>query len=297
MSDTGKLDTGKLDTGKLDTGKLDTGNDPQIDYWNGRAGETWAALQDLLDRQIRPLGDRALAALAPAPGEAVLDVGCGCGDSALALAAAVGPTGRVLGVDVSRPMLEVARRRAAEAGLAQAAFAERDAAAAWEPAFDAIYSRFGVMFFADPTTAFRHLRGALRPSGRLAFVCWRPLAENPWMEVPVAAAAPLLPPLPPMDPEAPGPFAFARRERVAHLLAEAGWRDIQLTPFDCPIGGYALAEAVRLALRVGPLGMALAQAPEAKDRVKDAVRDALAAYDTADGVRLPSATWIVTARA
>lgn len=273
----------------------ETGNDAQIDYWNGRAGETWAALQDLLDRQIRPLGERAIAALSPAPGEAVLDIGCGCGDTSLALAAAVGPAGRVLGVDISRPMLDVARSRAA-AGGANIAFAERDAAALWEPGFDAIFSRFGVMFFADPTTAFRNLRGALRPGGRLAFVCWRPLAENPWMEVPVAAAARHLPPLPPMDPEAPGPFAFARRERVERMLEDAGWREVKLTPFDLPIGGYPLADAVRLALRVGPLGMALAQAPEAKERVKEAVREALAASDTEAGVRLPSATWVVTAR-
>ncbi|MDF2901645.1 MAG: SAM-dependent methyltransferase, partial [Phenylobacterium sp.] len=192
-----------------------TANADQIAYWNNAAGETWAALQDRLDRQIEPLGLRAIEAGAPQPGERVLDIGCGCGQTSFELARRVGPSGRVLGVDISAPMLEVARQRAAGAA-ANVSFIEADAQthAFQNGGFDLAISRFGVMFFDDPTAAFRNIGAALRPGGRLSFVCWRPMLENAWMATPLFAAMPLLPPLPPPDPAAPGPFAFADPERV-----------------------------------------------------------------------------------
>ena len=274
-------------------------NDDQIAYWNDSAGLTWAAMQDKLDAQIEPLGNGAMAVLAPAGGERVLDIGCGCGQTTLALAGRVGPTGAVLGIDISRPMLEVARRRIAELGLGQAKVIEADAQAhAFEPgAFDAVFSRFGVMFFDDPTKAFANIRKGLKSGGRLAFVCWRPFNENPWMQAPMLAALPhLAEPPPPPDPLAPGPFAFADPERVRGILAGAGFSDINIAPQDLAMGAPTVDEAVEVALKVGPLGRLLREQPDRTPAVVEAIRTMLSSHVTDEGVRLASATWIVSAR-
>jgi SAM-dependent methyltransferase len=269
-------------------------NTAQIEYWNGGAAETWVAQQERLDRQLDPLGRAALRALAPRRGEHVLDVGCGSGQTTLQLADAVGSAGRVVGIDVSLPLLAAARRRSRDAHVS---FVHADAQKhAFEQPFDAVYSRFGVMFFDDPVAAFANLRRALKPSGRVAFVCWRAEAENPIMTVPMVAAARHLPPLPPPpDPDAPGPFAFADGARLARILGAAGFGAISLTPHDEPIGGNDRAATLELALQIGPLGRLLREHPEHRAGVVDAVRDALEPF-IVDGIaRIPSATWIVTA--
>jgi SAM-dependent methyltransferase len=272
-------------------------NAAQIAHWNEVVSGTWIALQDKLDRQIGPLGSHALEALAPRPGEAILDIGCSCGATMLDLAAHVGADGRVVGLDVSEPMLAVGRQRANEAGAANIAFRAADAQTYpfEEAAFDAAFSRFGVMFFADPTAAFANIRKSLKPGGRLAFVCWRGLMENVWMKAPLDAALHLFDPLPPTDPHAPGPFALADPERIRAILTGAGFAAVSVTPHDQPIGGGTLDEAVRLSLKVGPLAALLREHPQHQDAAAEAVRRALAAYDGPDGVCLPSATWIVTA--
>lgn len=273
-------------------------NSAQVEYWNAIAGATWARYHDQLDRQIAPLGLEALRALGPAAGERVLDVGCGCGQTTLAIAARVGPHGAVVGVDISAVMLDIARQRARPGSAGNVQFLGADAQIhRFEPgAFDAIYSRFGVMFFADPVAAFANLRRALRPDGRLGFVCWRPLAENPWMSEPLEAARPLLPPLPPPDPLAPGPFAFASDARVRAILGGAGFREVEIRAFDMLIGNGDLAATLELTLRVGPLGAALRDNPSYKDRLADTVRATLARFETPRGVLMPASVWIVTAR-
>jgi SAM-dependent methyltransferase len=274
-------------------------NDAQIDYWNTTAGETWARHQQQLDRQLEALGLEAMRVLAPAAGERILDIGCGCGETTLQLAARVGAAGAVVGVDISEPMLEVARRRPAPDAAARPEFRELDAQTddLGAAAFDGVFSRFGVMFFADPTAAFANIRAALKPGGRLAFVCWRAFQDNPWMREPMAAAAPLLPPLPPVDPTAPGPFAFAEDGRVRAILGDAGFGGIAIDSFDVSIGGSSVEETVNLTLRVGPLGRVLREMPEMADAVVGAVRAAIQPYETANGVLMPAAVWIVSAKA
>jgi SAM-dependent methyltransferase len=268
-------------------------NAQQVAYWNESAGPTWAAEHAALDRQLAPLGHRAMAELDLGAGQRILDVGCGAGETTLELAAR---GAEVVGVDISRPLLDVARGRSQGANVS---FLEADAQAhPFEAAsFDAIYSRFGVMFFADPPAAFANLRRALKPGGRLAFVCWRRPDENPFMTAPMAAALQHVPaPPPPADPTAPGPFAFADAERVRGILAAAGFTDLAFTPHDEKIGRNDLDTALALALKVGPLGALLRENPGQRDTVVAAVRAVLAAHDGPDGVTLDSATWIVTAR-
>jgi len=274
-------------------------NDAQIDYWNTSAGETWARHQRQLDRQLEILGLEAMGVLAPQTGQRILDIGCGCGETTLELSAHVGPSGAVVGVDISEPMLDVARRRDPPAGVVRPDFRNLDAQTAdlGRAAFDGAFSRFGVMFFADPAAAFANIRAALKPGGRLAFVCWRAFQDNPWMREPMAAAAPLLPPLPPVDPTAPGPFAFADEGRVRAILTDAGFTGVTIDPFDADIGGGSLEETVELTLRVGPLGRILREIPHMADAVVGAVRTAIQPYEIQGRVLMPAAVWIVSAKA
>ena len=237
--------------------------------------------------------------LAPAPGERVLDIGCGCGHTTLALAERLGSTGQATGLDISRPMLEVGRARPVAKGLAAIAFREADAQQddLGQGQWDGVFSRFGVMFFSDPVAAFANLRRSLRPGGRLAFVCWRPFAENDWMRIPMMAALPLLSPPAPADPTAPGPFAFADPERVMGILQGAGFTDLSIAPFDTRIGGSGLEQTVALTLKVGPLGSALRESPDLAQAVAAAVKAALEPYETPEGVLMPAAVWLVSARA
>lgn len=272
---------------------MDEANARQVAYWNESAGPTWAELQVPLDRQLAPLGRRAMSELDLGPGRRVLDVGCGAGETTLSLA----QTGAAaVGVDISRPLLEIARSRSE--GRADVTFLEGDAQTHPFPPgrFDAVFSRFGVMFFADPAAAFANIRRALKAGGRLAFVCWRTPAENPIMSLPMQAALVHVdaPPAAP-EPGAPGPFAFADPDRVRAILAAAGFENVTITAHDEAIGPGDLETTLSLALRVGPLGALLRENPEKRDAVIAAVRAALAPHDGPEGVKLGSATWIVTA--
>jgi SAM-dependent methyltransferase len=272
-------------------------NAEQAAYWNDAAGRTWAEVQEALDRQLGPLGRATIAALAVMPGERILDVGCGSGQTSLELARLVQPNGAVLGVDLSAPLLEVARRRAS--GVGSLSFAQGDAQIfPFAPeSFDAAFSRFGVMFFADPVAAFINIRRALKPGGRLAFACWRTADENPTFTLPMQAAAPYLPPIPPAaEPEAPGPFAFARQERVRGILAAAGFEAVKIAPHDEAVGSGNLETAVALSLRIGMLGRFLNDNPSLREVAAQPVQAALAAHDGPEGIKLDAAIWIVTAR-
>ena len=139
-------------------------NTAQIEYWNSSAGETWAQFQESLDRQIEPLGLAAIDVLKPREGQHIIDIGCGCGQTTLSLASRVGVTGSVMGVDISKPMLEVALRRPRPAPNLPVTFRQLDAQTddLGHYLFDAAFSRFGVMFFSEPATAFANIRTSLK---------------------------------------------------------------------------------------------------------------------------------------
>lgn len=271
--------------------------------WAGASGDNWVVHQQRLDLMLEAFGEAAIAAAGIAPADHILDIGCGAGATSFALAERVGADGQVLGVDIS-PQLVARARSSAPAG-APVVFQLADAATAALPhaAFDLIFSRFGVMFFDDPVAAFAHMRAALRPDGRLAFACWRAPADNDWVRLPIAAIRPLVTP-PPTDPLAPGPFAFADRERVETILTAAGFAGIEMAPFDAviPYGwgatrAEAIDDAVRLASAVGPLSRALADQPDdIREKATAAVRAAFAERPGETSLFLDGAAWIVTAK-
>ena len=274
-------------------------NSQQIEFWNGPSGERWASLNEVTERSLSFITAALIPFAGAKPGDHVLDLGCGCASTSLAFAQAVGPAGAVTGVDISRPMLEVAKRRAKESG-AQIEFIEADASAhAFEPEYDLIFSRFGVMFFADPRRAFANIRKALKGGGRLAFVCWRALAENTWAARPLSAALDLLPPQPPVDPLAPGPFAFADGDRLVSLLLSAGFRNANAEALDTVMNmGATLDDAASAALSVGPLARAAGELSESdRGKVRERVRRVLAEFETPAGITPPAACWLVSARA
>jgi SAM-dependent methyltransferase len=277
-------------------------NAPQIAYWNDRAAVTWTEFQERLDALFEPLTTLALDAAVPAEGEHVIDIGCGCGATVLALADRVRPTGHVLGLDVSEPMAARARDRIAAAGLTNAQVVVSDAAVHAFPSnsADLLFSRFGVMFFADPTAAFANLRQAMRPSGRLLCAVWRPLSENPWFRVPLDAVSALLPPQPPSDPHTPGPFAFANADQTSKILKDAGWQNVALTRRDVPMRFAAagqIDQATEFATRVGALARMLTDAsPETRANVRVAIAETLKAYDTPAGISLSGSIWLISAR-
>jgi len=242
-------------------------NDEQAAFWRGRPGAVWAERQEKMDIELDSLGRLALDRLAAGPGERILDIGCGGGTTTLELARAVGPDGRVVGVDFSTPQVERARRRAEELGVANVTFLDADAAASVPGGpYDGAFSRFGVMFFADPVAAFANIRAAMAPGGRLAFVCWQGPEANAWFSLAVRAVAGLdgveLPAPPP--PDAPGPMALADRGRIEAVLGGAGWTDVEIEGHhdELVTTPAELDDRVEFRVGSGPLGVALASAPD-----------------------------------
>lgn len=273
-------------------------NAQQREYWNGPGGERWSKAQDRIDRHLGLITEALMAHAAPQTGERVLDIGCGGGTTALSIRERIGPEGAVTGIDISAPNLGVARARA-HAGMADVTFIEADAATYdFQPVFDLAFSRFGVMFFEDPARAFANIRKALAAGGRLAFVCWRAFRENEWAFAPYESALDLLPPQEPMAPDAPGPFAFADRERLEPILAQAGFRDIAIKPHDTTMNmGATVEDAVTEALTIGPLARAAAELDEAaREKIRGRIAPLVAKHLTTYGVTPPAAVWLVSAR-
>lgn len=273
----------------------------QAEYWNGEAGQRWVREQAAFDRLFAPLTEALFAGLSVEPGQALLDIGCGAGTTTL-IAARRGA--RATGADISEPLLALARTRAAAEGLPvdwRVADVERDDLGG---GFEHALSRFGVMFFGDSAAAFARIRGALRPGGRLMFLCWQGLERNAWAAVPRAAVLPLVPEPPPPPPDAPGPFRFADPETLSALLVRAGFAAPDLAAVERPLLLAAgatetevLREAARIATDLGPASYLLRNSePAVQDTARAAVAEALRPHLHEGRVHLGAACWLVTAQ-
>jgi ubiquinone/menaquinone biosynthesis C-methylase UbiE len=279
--------------------KADERNAEQAEFWNGPGGRHWINMQETWDIVLGPVAMATLERAAVRPGEWVVDIGCGCGGTTIELGQAVGRTGHVLGLDISAPMLARAAERQ-PAGM-PIEFLQADATTHPLPSgrFDLLFSRFGVMFFAEPARAFENMRRGLKPGGRLAFSCFRDSKHNPWMMVPLKAAYEHVPPLPKLGPEDPGPFSFASEERVRRILTEAGFSAIVIEPVDLAFdiaAGRGLEAAVAATMEIGATSRAVEGQPQGvRDAVASSVKKVLAPYQRGLSVPLPAAIWIVTA--
>ncbi len=273
-------------------------NSDQAEFWSAAAGRKWAARQAELDILMQPVLDGVLARAELTPKLRVLDIGCGAGAGCLAAANAVGDEGAVLGVDVSAPLLDLARQRAA--ALPQVAFHHGDATELeLEPAYDRLISRFGVMFFADPVLSFTRMAAQLSPGARLSFAAWGQIPENPFFTLPARAARATIGAMPKSDPDAPGPFAFRDPERVVSILAAAGFADIacKVTQLDLTPAG-TVDDLARQMCDIGPAGGAITHFDANPDQVaelRQTIADALRPYAQNGPLRLPAEINFVTA--
>lgn len=268
--------------------------------WTGKVGNSWAEEWQRTDRSFGRLTRRLLEVARDGGFAQVLDIGCGAGEISVELAREA-PSARVIGVDVSADLLEAARSRGAS--LPNLRFEIGDAAA-WEAGEgerpDLVISRHGVMFFDCPTAAFGHIARQAAPGARLAFSCFRERGENGWVRALASALPAGSTPAP--DPDAPGPFAFGKRERVESILSETGWREISFEPIDYSMiageGDDAVEDALSYFQRIGPMARAAA-ALDQDDRTEllARLRSVLGQHLENGRVALPSACWIVTARA
>lgn len=277
-------------------------NDEQAELWNEVVGDAWVDNAAAYDAQLEPFGRAVMDRLPFASGNRVLDLGCGTGETTLELDERVAP-GSVLGVDLSTRMLGAARARAADAGVDMVEFREVDVQTGdlGRGAFDVAFSRMGVMFFADPVAAFANVAGALRPGGRLGFVCFQDPSVNPIIVLPVLSVAEILA-LPPFGgPDEPSPFALADADRTTGILTSAGFVDVEVVAgpdhFEITGADDLPAIAERMLVQNPLTSPRLAAADEAtRTAALDAVVQALEPQRSGDTLRLGAGTWVFTAR-
>jgi ubiquinone/menaquinone biosynthesis C-methylase UbiE len=281
-------------------------NQPQKDMWNGRAGASWVRHNSLLEELLSEPGRRCMELFSLPSSAQILDVGCGCGNQTLDWASQLDPSCKITGVDISEPMLALADdlKSANQSSLqADVSFVLGDASDALFPeaSFDAIYSRFGVMFFADPTAAFATLLSSLKPGGQLGFVCWQSPALNPFFTAPMLAALNVLPPPPPAKPGAPGPFGLSDKERTERVLSKAGFREINVEPLKLELSAGAsrsFDELFQELIQIGPAAALIAESdPTLAEQARTAVYEKLTEfYSPGSGVEFDANFWLVNAR-
>lgn len=266
--------------------------------WQGRVGQEWAEKAAYLDAMMRPIGDAGLTALGDVSAKSVLDIGCGAGDTSRALTA-LGAT--VTGADISPDLLDIARTRGGADYLL--ADASRDDLGG---PYDAVYSRCGAMFFADPVAGWRHIRQAARSGADLSIVCWAPAKDNGWAAIPVKIGRSIAGDgaFPASPKNAPGPFAWADTEYFSAILNDAGWQDVQWQGFETLVEIGAgpdsdpIERAVFFMTRIGSLARGLSSLSDPlRDEIKAALRVAFADYVQNDKVMLPAKTWVITGKA
>jgi SAM-dependent methyltransferase len=276
-------------------------NTAQREYWNTVAGPRWVGLEGFVERRVRAVNELLLVRSGVGPGERVLEIGCGTGAFTVPLAEAVGENGEIVGADISTAMLGGARQRLAEAGRRNVSLVEADAQThKFDPGrFDLIASRFGVMFFADPTAAFANLFVAARPGGRLCFACWGPLDDNEHWLIPYRVALRHLGPPEPKPARAPGPMAFADPEYVHEFLGKAGFADVMVNREHPDIFASNPLEEAEHACIMGPSGRLIDEKKPneaTRQTIQREIEQAFAAHAKGGKTALPSTVLLVIAR-
>jgi SAM-dependent methyltransferase len=280
-------------------------NKEAAEAWSGPLFDRFVRFRPLVAEGLGAHGEVAMAAHPPRPGDRVLDIGCGFGDTTQRLAELVGAEGEAVGVDVSEPFIEAAREEAEAAGIENVRFTVGDVQVAeLGETFDYAFSRMGVMFFANPVQAFRNVRAALAPGGRLCAVVWRRKEDNEWVRRAELVVEEYL-----EHPEetdqptcGPGPFSMANADTVSEQLKIAGFEQISLRRCDLPLKiGDDLEHAVEFNMALGPAGEVLRlwedRIDEIRPKIAADLRQALTEFDGPDGVVAPASTWIVAATA
>jgi ubiquinone/menaquinone biosynthesis C-methylase UbiE len=279
-------------------------NDEATAAWNGVLFDKFIRFRDVLTKGFARHSDAALVRHPVAAGARVLDVGCGFGDVTATLARAVGPGGLVSGVDVAERFVEAAGADAKRAGLASARFFRADVQNDdLRGPYDLVFSRFGTMFFAGPVAAMRNMRRVLGPGGLLCMIVWRKREDNPWVHVAEKVVRDLVPERHDSDDPVcgPGPFSMSSADATSDILVGAGFRHISFERHDAPVCiGRDVDDAIEFAMALGPAGEVMRLAGEEGEKRRPAViaalRKALLPYLQAEGVFMPSSTWIVTAQ-
>ena len=274
-------------------------NPRQAESWNEGIGRNWVWHQEAIDALLHPISEELIVRAAPMAGEQIIDIGCGSGATVIELGRAVGPTGKVAGIDISAPLLDLARKRCRD--MRQVHFENVDAQVHSFPESqsDLVVSRFGVMFFSDPYAAFRNIFKALRKNGRLHFICWAPLDQNPWFTIPLNVAKRHLGEPESIPPRTPGPLAFSEPEYVRDILHQASFRNIQIeevrgvmTSSDSP------RMQAELYLSLGPATRLIA-ARNAGVNIMEALIEELAIelgeHESSAGISLASTAYAVSA--
>jgi SAM-dependent methyltransferase len=280
-------------------------NEETAEAWSGVLFERFLRYRRIVTAGLGAHGETAMRIHPPRPGERALDIGCGFGDTSQRIAAEVGPKGSVLGLDISAPFIERARKEAEEAGLGNLEFEVGDLQVTeFERRFDYAYSRMGTMFFANPVPAMRNVRKALEPGGRLCMVVWRRKLDNDWLHAAERVVEQYLEEDEDSDEPTcgPGPFSMQNADVTSDILLGAGFEDVCLQRCDSPIEiGASLDEAVEFAMALGPAGEVIRLAGDEAERLRPeievALREALAEFQRPQGVIAPASTWIVSARA
>lgn len=277
-------------------------NTEQAEFWASRA-PSWISLESHHDQIIGEAGLLAMDRLEPEPGQHIVDLGCGTGQTTVELARRVGPDGSVVGFDIATAMLERARENAAAAGVGNVSFEHADVQSSdiGNGRFDGAFSRFGVMFFADPVRAFTNVKRALKPGGRLSFACWQAVTSNEWMLLPGMAAVSVLGAMPEMPaPDAPGPFSLADPDRTRKILESAGFHGVDIAAKEDMMSTpeERIPTFVDSALRVGAVQRMLQDAdPDTFERVRSAIDDAVRSKMQDGQVLLSRAIFLVRADA
>lgn len=280
----------------------ETFDNEYVEFWNDTLAQKFERFREILMNGLSYHSDKPLSELHLPAGTRVLDVGCGWGDTAIELARKTGPEGYVLGVDCVDQFLDKGRKDAADAGLDNVEFIAADVESyPFEGKFDFCFSRFGMMFFNNPVAAMRNIHSALKPDGRLMFIVWRPIEENPWARLPKEVVLKFLPE-PGDDARScgPGPFSMANPDVVAKQLEIGGYENIDFQRVDGPITvGDSVQNAIDFQLAIGPAGEVVREAgelaEEKRDEIQKALSDVLSEYLEDGKIVIPSSSWLVTA--